>query len=215
MPIKTTKKALGSEPASTVTSRTGQVVSVTKSLERRNMSDTLDYTDFQTVECTTALVYRGRSAPRYGWMPVSDQNPELPVPVEARFEELDVSNHFAWRGQAITTAVADPLWSWSAEMLEDYGAWKATVDEKARKAAERQAQEALRLAVEKAEKERNAVAVGKKMVVNSGRKVPKGTVGVVAFINRSGFALLKPVDRWQDRRADGVWVDPRHLIASA
>jgi hypothetical protein len=63
------------------------------------------------------------------------------------------------------------------------------------------------------EKERNRPVRGKKMVVTRGRKVPVGTVGVVAHVSYNGRVLLKPEDKWQDRRTDGVWVDPVYLKA--
>lgn len=59
--------------------------------------------------------------------------------------------------------------------------------------------------------ERNRPEKGKKMEVYRGRKVPVGTVGVVAYIHANGGVLLKPEHEWQDREANGVWVDARNL----
>lgn len=55
--------------------------------------------------------------------------------------------------------------------------------------------------------------VGKKMVVVKGRKVPKGTEGTVAYVNREGSVLLKKDHEWQDRKAQGVWVTATYLKA--
>lgn len=63
------------------------------------------------------------------------------------------------------------------------------------------------------EEERNRPAKGKRMEVFRGRKVPLGTVGTVAYVSGSGSVLLKDDAKWQDRKADGVWVDPRNLRA--
>lgn len=64
------------------------------------------------------------------------------------------------------------------------------------------------------EVERNRPVVGKKMIVTKGRKVKVGTCGTVAFIHRNtGSILLKDDDKWQDRSANGVWVNPEYLKA--
>lgn len=53
---------------------------------------------------------------------------------------------------------------------------------------------------------------GDLVVVARGRKVPIGTVGRVAWISyNTGGILVKEEDKWQDRAADGTWVDPRNL----
>lgn len=53
---------------------------------------------------------------------------------------------------------------------------------------------------------------GDKVVVARGRKVPIGTAGRVSWISYStGNVLVKEEDKWQDRHAEGVWVNPRNL----
>lgn len=87
---------------------------------------------------------------------------------------------------------------------------KVRLEREAKEAAAQAHRQALRI-----EEERNRPVVGKKMTVASGRKVKPGTQGTVAFISSAtGKVLLKDHDKWQDRQANGVWVDPRHLKAS-
>ena len=53
---------------------------------------------------------------------------------------------------------------------------------------------------------------GDSVVVTKGRKVPIGTAGCIAWINvETGSALVKPANLWQDRSANGIWVDIRNL----
>lgn len=188
----------------------GRVLDIRYFKARRNMSDTLDYTDFQHVDCTEALVYRGRRGAPNIW-----SLEERDLEVHERFTWVDVSNHFAWRSDCHTVATVDlnlhdPA---NAKALEDFNAWTANniAQESARQAAQ-QAREAQEKA-DAQKRERNRPVVGKPMKVVSGRKVPVGTVGTVAFVSGSGGVLLKDDARWQDRKADGVWVDPRHLEA--
>ncbi len=72
-------------------------------------------------------------------------------------------------------------------------------------------EEQLRLARE--EFERNRPVIGKQMRVARGRKVPVGTLGTVAYVHDSGNVLLKDDASWRDRRASGVWVSPKNLVA--
>lgn len=66
---------------------------------------------------------------------------------------------------------------------------------------------------ELAEAEKNRPVKGKKMVVTRGRKVPVGTVGVVAYVHENGNVLLKDPEIWQDRKASGQWVNASYLKA--
>lgn len=181
----------------------------------RNMSDTLDYSDYQTVACVEALVYVGRKTPKYSFA-VEGENPLVDVPVEKRFAWVDCSNHFAWRGQdhraphVDTDAMSDP------ELAEDYAAWKAALEESARVAAEKRAADEAAEKAAATAREANRPVLGKKMEVFKGRKVPVGTVGTVAFISGStGKVLLKADHEWKNRAANGVWVEPANLRARA
>ena len=53
---------------------------------------------------------------------------------------------------------------------------------------------------------------GDRVVVVKGRKVPVGTSGRVAWVSaNTGGILVKDEDKWQDREADGIWVNPQNL----
>lgn len=52
---------------------------------------------------------------------------------------------------------------------------------------------------------------GDRVVVVRGRKVPIGTVGVVAFIHDDGSLLIKQPHDWEDRKAPGTWVVHRNV----
>jgi len=70
----------------------------------------------------------------------------------------------------------------------------------------------LRSEVYRLQSENRAFKKGDKVVVARGRKVPIGTLGRVAWISQNtGGILLKPEDKWQDRTADGVWVNPKNI----
>jgi hypothetical protein len=47
-------------------------------------------------------------------------------------------------------------------------------------------------------------------VVTRGRKVPLGTIGVIAYIGE-GSVLIKDEAVWQDRNANGTWVYTSNL----
>lgn len=196
----------------------GRVAEVNQVMRRKNHSDTLDYSDWRETLATEALVYYGRTAvPSYqgakegfiggNYVPVGST-----VPVIHRFYIEDCTNLFVWRGERPRTPIADSPETWSREMVEDYIAWKAEVKKNEEEAEMRRL---AREAEEKREREeavKNRPELGKKMVVKSGRKVKPGTIGTVAYIS-GGRVLLKDDANWKDRKADGVWVEARHLAA--
>ena len=51
------------------------------------------------------------------------------------------------------------------------------------------------------------------MKVIRGKKVPVGHVGTVAYVHSNGGVLLKAANEWQNRKANGVWVDKEYLEA--
>jgi hypothetical protein len=71
----------------------GRVIEIRKYTDRRNMSDTLDYTDWRTVECTDALVWLGEVGRPNGSYWVEPR----PLEFHEQFKWLDCSNHFADR----------------------------------------------------------------------------------------------------------------------
>jgi len=220
MAIETTQQVYANGTYSlgeTTYSSVGRVLDIRTYVARRNVSDTLDYTDFQDVHCTDALVYRGRVHRGPDWWSsragtyVKDGDQ---VPVAARFEWVDCSNHFAWRGSDVRHAKVDARPEDDAEMAEDFAQWVAGEAALAMVVWSRRCQARWEEQARKAQEERDRPVVGKQMTVKGGRKVPVGTQGTVAHISRdSGKVLLKDDARWQDRKADGVWVDPRHLKA--
>lgn len=112
--------------------------------------------------------------------------------------ELDDSN-----GRAVIDA--------SPELIDQY----IMIVEAAKEAdrVRKEAEEKLRMEIS-AEKEKNRPVIGKKMTVVRGRKVPKGTVGIVCWIsNKTGGVLIKDESVWKDRNAPGVWVNPDYLKA--
>jgi len=176
----------------------------------RNHSDTLDYTDFAMTTVTEALVYRGRRAPKWSFLPVSETNPLVDVPLADRFTWLDCTNLFTWRGQdhMVPTVDRDAL-ALDALLAEDYLAWldiEAAKQAAARRALdEKLAAEQWRIA--------NLPKVGVQMTVAKGKKVKVGTTGTVAWISyKTGGVLLKDDARWQDRNEPGTWVNPEHLV---
>lgn len=59
---------------------------------------------------------------------------------------------------------------------------------------------------------RSSFKKGDRIVVYRGRKVPVGTAGRVAWISSAtGSILLKGEDCWEDRSANGTWVNIRNL----
>lgn len=192
----------------------GCVIEVRSFVSRRNMSDTLDYTDFRDVECMEALVYEGRVT--NAWDAVEGKYVERPALPLERFAWVDCSNHFTWRGADLAIAEVDAFpfgVVQNPEMLEDYGLYLTAKDEQTQKRVEAQAAADLVEQARKAQEEKDRPVKGKRMVVFRGRKVPVGYAGTVAFITASGNVLLKKHDQWQDRKADGVWVMKHNLKA--
>ena len=68
----------------------GRVLEVTETRELRNLSDTLDYNDWQKVKVVQALVWLG-----------PEGKPE------EQFTWIDCSNLFAWRGEPVKTPEVD------------------------------------------------------------------------------------------------------------
>ncbi len=186
----------------------GCVIEIKKRTENRNMSDTLDYSDYQHVECTYALVYLGRKGSEYDY--VLGANRTYDLAIGERFKWIDISNHFAWRGMPVRTATVDVDAFEDETLSEDYSSWVGHnygvqfryAEDLAAKKVEHDRFEALRI--------HNLPALGKKMIVISGRKVKPGHTGTVAYV-RDDRVLLKGDNEWKDRKANGVWVNARHL----
>jgi len=201
----------------------GRVVEIRTYVDRRNHSDTLDYSDYRDTNITEALVYVGRRGPkstydrldsvagrRSSWSLETD---DVDLEVQARFAWVDCTNLFVWRGSDHREATVDAEAFDNAELVEDFAAWKAYVAEQVRLDAERRIASAKAEKERREEEERNRPVKGKRMEVFKGRKVPVGTVGIAAFIHANGGVLLKNEDEWQDRKAQGIWVNTGNLRA--
>lgn len=111
----------------------GRVLKTRTYIARRNMSDTLDYSDYQDVTVHEALVWLGES---YVDKWTSE---EVRPTVAEQFKWIDVSNHFTWRGEARATAAVDATSprdeTWGA-MWKNYFEWEhiQLANEEARKA---------------------------------------------------------------------------------
>ena len=182
----------------------GEVVQIRKYQAQRNLSDTLDYTDFQTVNVTEALVYVGRTRPNHN-------GDAVPLDAEERFRWTDCSNLFVWRGSDHRTPVGDELRH--PDVVIDLCEYVEAQRELAARAAADAVRVAAKVKAVEEEREKNRPVTGKKMEVYKGRKVARGTVGIVAFVHSNGGVLLKPEAVWKDRNAQGTWVNASNLRA--
>ena len=94
----------------------GRVIEVVRFQERRNMSDTLDYTDWRIVDCVRALVWLGTEGHpgNYEW------NPSRPLEFHEQFMWVDCSNHFSDRCGYTLHPEAD---AWTSESRGDPLMW--------------------------------------------------------------------------------------------
>jgi hypothetical protein len=149
----------------------GRVIRIEKTSETRNWSDTLDYTDHRSTECTWALVYLGTHgvAPRdwHGRMIAHIKDPSWETPrdltVGERFAWLDCTNLFGDRHGYLLAAevdtVGDLLIAGGKESIYDQlAAWDDFNSKEAEKAAEqRRLEETRRQAEAKANAEKAAI----------------------------------------------------------
>lgn len=99
----------------------GRVLKTRSYTARRNMSDTLDYSDYQDVTVHEALVWLGES--------YTDRwtGKEVRPTVAEQFKWIDVSNHFSWRDHVRAAATPDAAvpvdTSWGT-MWTNYYEWE-------------------------------------------------------------------------------------------
>jgi len=153
----------------------GRVIRIEKTTETRNWSDTMDYSDHRSTECTWALVYIGTyGVPPRGWngrviTHIKDASWETPrdLTVGERFAWVDCTNLFGDRLGYLLAAevdtVGDLLIAGGTENIYDQlAAWeahhKAALEARV---AENAAKEAIRLAAVKAEAEKKAARAAK------------------------------------------------------
>lgn len=216
MPIKHTSQPDSNGKRVITFTHIGRVVDVRTFVATRNHSDTLDYSDFRSTQCTEALVYNGRTVPQtdsgFAWIGNAYLKSGEPIPLESRFGWRDCTNLFCWRGADFLEPTVDANMDTDAEMAEDFAWWQGRQRGLTFKDLEKRAADAVRARELEAERERNRPVKGKKMVVARGRKVKPGFEGTVAFVS-GDRVLLKAHDKWQDRKADGVWVSAAYLKA--
>lgn len=184
------KEYLGARPDAPFGS---PVLQIRTSVESRNHSDTLDYTDYQMTKVTQALVYIGHHV-------------ELP----RRFQWIDCTNLFTWRGVPERQPVVDELALLNEHILEDYTLWSQHMEAERQKELAKQKAHAEALRKIEQEKENNRPVLGKMMEVVRGRKVPIGTRGCVAYI-KGDSVLLKAPEDYKNRNAQGRWVNAANL----
>ena len=182
----------------------GRVLKVERTTETRNWSDTLDYSDHRSTECTWALVYIGTyGVPPRGWngrviTHIKDASWETPrdLTVGERFAWVDCTNLFGDRCGYMLAAevdtVGDLLIAGGAENIYDQlAAWEAHHRAAAEaRIAEHNKKEAIRLAAEKLAADKKAArqakaaakdAVGKAEAEGQLARIPaKGTTVTVA-----------------------------------
>lgn len=71
----------------------GRVIEIRRFRDHRNMSDTMDYSDWQTVDCCEALVWLGEENHPGGY----EWHASRPLEFHEQFMWVDCSNHFSDR----------------------------------------------------------------------------------------------------------------------
>mgnify|MGYP003343780045 CR=1 FL=1 len=136
----------------------GRVIEVRTFQATRNMSDTLDYSDYRVVTCTEALVWLGTHG-----MPALYTEPR-DLEFHEQFRWIDVSNHFAWRNNEVRTAEVDAVMGVNGDplMWANLIAWRNHLENVAaiRRREEEERKEAARAAA-KAKAEKEAVRAAK------------------------------------------------------
>ncbi len=153
----------------------GRVIRIEKTTETRNWSDTMDYSDYRSTECTWALVYIGthgvapfaRDGRVITWLQHGSWETPRDLTVGERFAWVDCTNLFSDRCGYLLAAevdtVGDLLIAGGAEdIYEQLAAWeahhRAAVEARA---AEFAAKEAVRRAAEKVVAEKKAARAAK------------------------------------------------------
>ena len=211
----------------------GRVIEVTTRNEYRNMSDTLDYSDYRHVSSTYALVWLGTHGipphVRDGVAYISHFGEARDLEFFEQFALIDVSNHFADRyPYYYADVVADVTQADGKQPLlwANYFAWQAYLKAQAEAArqeferlkAEREVAEAAASAkaAAKAAKRAAADAAGEAAAKQLLASVPpKGTtVTVDGFTGRITWTGVKKFrNKWQARvgirnsRGEMAWVD--------
>jgi hypothetical protein len=154
----------------------GRVLKVEKTTETRNWSDTMDYSDYRSTQCTWALVYLGthgvapheRDGRVITWLQHGSWETPRDLTIGERFAWVDCTNLFSDRcGYTITPevdTVGDLLIAGGAEdIYEQLAAWeahhRAAVEARAAEHAKKEAEYA---AAQKLQAEKAAARQAKK-----------------------------------------------------
>jgi hypothetical protein len=209
------------------------VLRIEKATEIRNWSDTLDYSDHRSTECTYALVWLGKRGvpPRVPFdAPKWDADKIRDLELHEQFAWVDCTNLFSDRNGYSLTAEVDPfdmqLLHGGPQMIEGVAAWEAYHKARLERVAEekRVAEEA-RQAIVDAEKAKQAarqakrdakVAVLKAEAEKLLARIPaKGTVVTVdGFTGKVFWMGVKSYyGKWnaragvKDARGNVQWID--------
>lgn len=172
----------------------GRVLRVEQTVETRNWSDTMDYTDFRNTQCTWALVWLGTfgiaperintDRPKAHWGSLLSPHDPRPDYLTPDPRELEYFEQFAWVDctnlhgdrMADPTTDAAPFISGDPLMWANFIAWEAYMDsakrDRAAKAAA--AEEAHRIADEKRAAATAARAAKREAKLASTRAVADG-----------------------------------------
>ena len=202
----------------------GRVIEVRRYKDLRNMSDTLDYTDWRTVECCDALVWLGVEGHpgNYEW------NPSRPLEFHEQFMWVDCSNHFSDRCGYTLHPEAD---AWTSESRGDPLMWanllawrghqealrKEKVAQKEAADVERRERFNAQLAAERAKKQKVEEARLAAETLLQEHAPPKGTV--VTYGELTGTVFYHGVKFWygawrstvgvKDERGTAHWLDSK------
>jgi hypothetical protein len=202
----------------------GRVIDVRTFWAERNMSDTLDYSDWQRAECTEALVWRGKIGKRCPW-----DKEEVELPFWEQFVWIDCSNHFVWRGEPHREAIIDAPGGRGGDplMWANYIAWVGWSKGQAEKAKREAAEAAEKAAAEKAKRiEKEKAKAAKQDALKAVAEAslanvpPKGTVVTVkGFTGKVAWTgATKYRGKWQARvgvkNAKGImeWFDAADFV---
>jgi hypothetical protein len=192
----------------------GHVLEVKTTRETRNMSDTLDYSDYRTVDCISALVWLGEVGHPHG----NEYIEARPLEFWEQFTWIDCSNHFADRSSCIFLPEVDasPHDGANPLMWTNYLAWVShkTAEEK-RKTTERlremqEREEALRTA-----QATEAAAQAAAQALLDKYCPPRGTSVTIDNISGQVFwsGVKKYRGRWRstvgvkDKSGTAHWID--------
>ena len=216
----------------------GRVLKVETVTETRNWSDTLDYTDHRSTECTYALVWLGTHGippHKYDARPVAraiEHPSEWSKPRELEYWEqfawVDCTNLFTWRGSPHCEPTVDAeMGTGDPLMWVNYLAWqghlkglaeKAARDAEAErlKRAEEAKVEAAKKAARQAKSDAEKALVEAKMVQTPEKGTECTVDGFTGKVFWKGVKLYR--NKWRgtvglkDAKGAVAWIDVGHWV---